>query len=203
MRGRRESAAQGRAVRLAQAMRAGAYIQPEGGATGAGRAQEGGAAAEMYAGDESSRRQPPMPLDRGGLAPRQMRMIMARMYKGSAVAYGGPAELRRRAARGRGGRARCGSGPRLGAAGAGPLRRGARRPGHAGGCGSLALSGPGAARLQAEGGAAAGQAASGSTGGLRAGLHAKPAGEGRRGAKGGPCGSRRRGRLTPRRWPFA
>ena len=62
------------------------------------KVQEGGAAAgpaplKMYADDEISRWQPLMPLDRDRMTPKQIRMIMGKMYMRSAVVYDRLAEL--------------------------------------------------------------------------------------------------------------
>lgn len=60
--------------------------------------QDGGAAAgpaplKMYTDDEIRRWQPLMPLDRDRMTPKQIRMILGKMYMRSAVVYDRLAEL--------------------------------------------------------------------------------------------------------------
>ena len=62
------------------------------------KAQGGGVAAsqearKMYTDDEIRRWQPLMPLDRDRLTPKQMRMIMTKMYMRHAIVYDRLADL--------------------------------------------------------------------------------------------------------------
>ena len=51
------------------------------------------AAKKIYTDDEIRRWEPLMPLDRDRLTPKQMRMIMAKMYMRSFIVYDRLAEL--------------------------------------------------------------------------------------------------------------
>lgn len=58
-----------------------------------GRATAGQAATKMYTDDEISRWEPLMPLDRDRMTPKQIGMIMQKMYEQNAVVYNWLAEL--------------------------------------------------------------------------------------------------------------
>ena len=62
------------------------------------KARDGGAVAgqeakKMYTDDEISRWEPLMPLDRDRMTPKQIGMIMQKMYEQDAVVYNRLAEL--------------------------------------------------------------------------------------------------------------
>ena len=58
-----------------------------------GRAAAGQAAKKMYTDDEISRWEPLMPLDRDRMTPKQIGMIMQKMYERNAIVYDRLAEL--------------------------------------------------------------------------------------------------------------